>query len=379
MLNTFRKYPEVAGWLYTEHHDVINEWNGYWRFDRTNKFTGIEDIYPGMKLNDLHAPVYISTGNEISKTVTGGEKVTVPLYFSSMTPVDYGKQLKLTYQLKLTNSIGETSLITQGNRMIDYQPYVQKELESLVIDMPNQSGLALLTLQLDDLKGQAVNRNFMYFEINATSKLPKTEVITVAAKDFSKANFSGKQWDVLDGLKINGTGKGSFEYTIPVASSTDISAVKESYFLIELSAKELFVKDRSKNDQTGDMDFMLGAIAAPSSNPNSYPMTDEKLFPSKVVISVDGQPALTTTLADDPADHRGVLSWHHQLKDRKLREAGSYGYLVKVPVTKNQLKAAAQKGQMVVQIKTEGEGGIAVYGKSFGRYPLDPSLVMKLK
>jgi predicted transcriptional regulator len=245
--------------------------------------------------------------------------------------------------------------------------------------MPTQSGLALLTLQLDDLKGQAVNRNFMYFEINATSKLPKTEVITVAAKDFSKATFSGKQWDVLDGLKINGTGNGSFEYTFPVAASTDINAVKESYFLIELSAKELFVKDRSKNDQTGDMDFMLGAIAAPSSNPNSYPMTDEKLFPSKVVISVDGQPALTTTLADDPADHRGVLSWHHQLKDRKLREAGSYGYLVKVPVTKNQLKAAAQKGQLVVQIKTEGEGGIAVYGKSFGRYPLDPSLVMKLK
>ncbi len=40
MLNTFRKTPEISGWLYTEHHDVINEWNGYWRFDRTNKYTG---------------------------------------------------------------------------------------------------------------------------------------------------------------------------------------------------------------------------------------------------------------------------------------------------------------------------------------------------
>ncbi|HEY5824441.1 MAG TPA: sugar-binding domain-containing protein [Cyclobacteriaceae bacterium] len=379
MLNTFRKYPEMAGWLYTEHHDVINEWNGYWRFDRTNKFTGIEDIMPGMKLNDLHAPVYISTGNEISKTVAGGEKVTVPLYLSSMTAADYGKQLKLTYQLKLTNSIGETTLITQGNRMIDYQPYIQKELESLIIDIPNQSGLALLTLQLDDLKGVAVNHNFMHFEINAASKLPKTEIVTVAAKAFTKANFSGKQWDVLEGLKINGTGNGYFEYTIPVSSTTDVNSVKESYFLIELSAKELFVKDRSKTEQTGDMDFMKGAIAAPSSNPNSYPMTDEKLYPSKVIITVNGETALTTTLADDPADHRGVLSWHHQLKDRKLREAGSYGYLVKVPVTKAQLKSAAQKGQLVVQIKTAGDGGIAVYGKSFGRYPLDPSLVMKLK
>ncbi len=378
MINTFRKYPEVAGWLYTEHHDVINEWNGYWRFDRTNKFTGVEEIMPGMKVNDFHAPVYISTGNEISKTVNGGEKVTVPLYLSSMSAADYGKQLKLTYQLKLTNSIGETTQITQGNRLIDYQPYMQKELESLTIDIPNQSGLALLTLQLNDLKGMAVNRNFMYFEINSSAKLPKTEVLTVAAKDFSKASFSAKQWDVLDGLKINGAGSGYFEYSIPL-SKVDLSSVKEAYFLIELSAKELFVKDRGASAQTGDMDFMKGAIAAPSSNPNSYPMTDEKPFPSKIIVSVNGQIALTTTLIDDPADHRGVLSWHHQLKDRKLREAGSYGYLTKVPVTKDQLKAAAQKGQLVIQIKTEGNGGIAVYGKSFGRYPLDPSLVMKLK
>ena len=108
MMNTFRKYPEVAGWLYTEHHDVINEWNGYWRFDRSNKFTGIEELMPGMKLNDFHALVYLSTGNEICKTVKGGEQLKVPLYLSSMTGAEYGKQLKLTYQLKLTNSIDRT-------------------------------------------------------------------------------------------------------------------------------------------------------------------------------------------------------------------------------------------------------------------------------
>ena len=124
---------------------------------------------------------------------------------------------------------------------------------------------------------------------------------------------------------------------------------------------------------------MLGAKASPSGNPNSYPMTDETLFSSKINISINGESALTTTLADDPADHRGVLSWHHQLKDKKLREAGSYGYLVKVPVSKKQLKAAMDKGELTINIKTEGYGGVAVYGKSFGRYPLDPSLVLKMK
>ncbi|MBK7653478.1 MAG: hypothetical protein IPJ20_25910 [Flammeovirgaceae bacterium] len=105
----------------------------------------------------------------------------------------------------------------------------------------------------------------------------------------------------------------------------------------------------------------------------------ETLFPSKIVISVNGETALTTTLKDDPADHRGVLSWHHQLKDKKLREAGSYGYLIKVPVSKAQLKAAVEKGSLLLRLETNGKGGIAVYGKSFGRYPLDPSLVLKMK
>ena len=48
MMNEFRRHPKVCGWLYTEHHDVINEWNGYYRFDRSDKFTGLSDIVPGM-------------------------------------------------------------------------------------------------------------------------------------------------------------------------------------------------------------------------------------------------------------------------------------------------------------------------------------------
>ncbi len=378
MMNTFRKYPEIAGWLYTEHHDVINEWNGYWRFDRTNKFTGVEDMVPGMKVNDFHTPVYLSTGNEICKTVNGGEKVAVPLFLSSMTDVDYGKQLKLTYQLVHTNYIGESAVISKGSRPLEYQPYLQKALEPLTLDMPNLAGLAILSLQVEDSKGAVLHRNFMHFEITSEAKIPKVEVLTVRPEAFSNASFTKKQWNVLDGLKVNGAGQGHFEYTLPLDSKMDLGSVKEAYFLVEISAKELFVKDLDvKEEKTGD--FMLGAKASPSGNPNSYPMTDEKMYPSKVTISVDGKTALTTTLADDPADHRGILSWHHQLKDRKLREAGSYGYLTKVPVSKAQLKDAAKNGKLVIQIKTAGDGGVAVYGKSFGRYPLDPSLVLKKK
>ena len=47
MMNAFRRRLQCGGWLYTEHHDVINEWNGYVRFDRTWKETGIEELFPG--------------------------------------------------------------------------------------------------------------------------------------------------------------------------------------------------------------------------------------------------------------------------------------------------------------------------------------------
>ena len=53
--------------------------------------------------------------------------------------------------------------------------------------------------------------------------------------------------------------------------------------------------------------------------------------------------------------------------------------VTKVPLSKAQLKDAAKNGKLVIQIKTTGDGGVAVYGKSFGRYPLDPSLVLKKK
>jgi len=86
-------------------------------------------------------------------------------------------------------------------------------------------------------------------------------------------------------------------------------------------------------------------------------------------------------LADDPADHRGILSWHAQLRDRKLREAGSYGYLVRVTVPPEAIRQAAAAGEWIVRLEVDSAlpGGLAIYGERFGRYPLDPTLVVELK
>ena len=375
MLNTFRMYPKVAGWLYTEHHDVINEWNGYWRFDRTEKETGLGEIMEGMSLNDLHAAVYLSTGNEICRTVNGGESIEVPLYLSSMTGKDLGENLIVSYDMSISDMIGETHKAFEGSLMVDYTPWMQKEVLVLPLEIPDMAGVATLKLSVSDQAGNILHRNFMHFEILSDQKLAGVEVLSVPAGDFLRAEWSRKQWNVLEGKKVNGAGTGFFEYTIEIPDEMKVKGSNEAYFLVELSAKELFVKDQE--DYNSSQDFMKGSKVSPSANPNSYPMTDETLYPSEISVLIGGKKVFTTVLADDPADHRGVLSWHHQLKDKKLREAGSYGYLLKVPIKKSQLKSVMEEGALKVKIQTVGEGGIAVYGKEFGRYALDPSLVLK--
>jgi hypothetical protein len=95
MINEFRRHPKVAGWLYTEHHDVINEFNGYYRYDRTEKYTGLGDIVPGMTLNDLHSNIYIAPAGLLCREVKPLDKIQVPLFASYMTGADYGSNLTL--------------------------------------------------------------------------------------------------------------------------------------------------------------------------------------------------------------------------------------------------------------------------------------------
>lgn len=378
MINTFRQYPKVGGWLYTEHHDVINEWNGYWRYDRSEKYTGMDDIVPGMSLNDLHAPIYISTGNEICRTVPAGSAVEVPLYLSSMTGRnDLGAQLNLRVRLYGHNALGQAKEWYSAERKTPYAPWKNAPLDPLSVPMPREQAVATLSLELTAADGAVIHRNFMQFEVEGPATMdPNVKVISVPAGKFTAQEWSVKQWDVLDGKKVNGAGKGYFEYSLPIPADLQLGRYKSVRFLAEVGAKELFAKDRD-GAAVGNVNYMLGGKVEPSKNPNAYPMSDETLFPSEVSVWAQGRRLATMTLPDDPADHRGVLSWHHQLKDRKLREAGSYGYLLAVNVPKSMLRKAQKDGQLVIRLQVNGEGGLAVYGDRFGRYALNPSLVME--
>jgi hypothetical protein len=389
MLNEFRSHPKICGWLYTEHHDVINEWNGYYRYDRTEKYTGFDGVVPDMTLNDLHSNIYISPEGPLCRNVKPSEKIQLPLFASFMTANDLGKNLILKTSLYGWDQLGNYRTFSNTSQLIAYQPWSAKELQPLEIQMPPIRGLAILSIVVEDVSGRVLHRNFTTFYTGeGTSDRQETlnedgktiKVVRFAPDSYKTQSWSVNQWNVLDGLKVDGAGFGYFEYEVGVPDGITAASIDEIAIVAELSAKQLFGKDM-KDAKLPDGDYMHGkGTNDPGMNPNSYPMTDTYKYPSMVRIRVNGEPVGTFFLEDDPADHRGILSWFSQPQDRKLNEAGSYGYLIKASVPKELIENATNKTFKIrFEVDKSLAGGLAVYGEKFGRYPVDPSIIFVMK
>ncbi|MEP6730924.1 MAG: sugar-binding domain-containing protein [bacterium] len=388
-VDAFRRHPKLAGWLYTEHHDVINEWNGYWRFDRSNKETGVGELVEGMSLRDFHSPYYVAMGPSLSEAVKPGQTLQVPLWASFLADDrPAGDSLILKTELSGWNSLGEKRIYSSATRRVPYRPYMSEALAPLTVTMPNEPAVAVLSVWLEDAAGTALHHNFTTFVVEGTPALETVladgrhaRVARVPARDYSDAHWSLKTWNVLDGLKVDGAGSGYFEYHIPWPAGLARSDVEEATFVVEASAKRLNGKDRDTTVRDNGDYMRGGGLQDPSRNRNSYPMTGGTPYPSAVTVRVNGQMAGRYELTDDPADHRGILSWHSQLRDRYLREAGSYGQLLRVTVPATALDEAMKTGALTVRLEVSDAlpGGLAIYGSRFGRYPVDPSVMFVLR
>jgi hypothetical protein len=388
-IDAFRRHPALAGWLYTEHHDVINEWNGYWRFDRTRKETGVGELVPGMTLRDFHSPYYVAVGRELSTAVRTGESVSVPLWASLLADDrPAGDTLVLRWELYGWSSLGERATYASSSRALAFHPYMSEALAPLALTMPAEPAVAVLAVRLEDRAGTVLHHNFTTFVVEgeppAVRRLAdgrRVRASSVPASAFSDARWSLKSWSAMDGLKVNGAGSGHVEYRIPWPSGLARTDVEQGSFLVEASAKQLYGKDRDTT-ASGGGDYMRGGgLHDPSRNRNAYPMTGERPYPSAVTVWVNGRLAGRHELADDPADHRGILSWHSQKRDKLLREAGSYGELLRIAIPAAAVDDAARTGTFVVRLEVSDAlpGGLAIYGSKFGRYPLDPTVALVLR
>ena len=366
MMNAFRRRLKCAGWLYTEHHDVINEWNGYVRFDRTWKETGLGDLFPGMSLADFHGDAYLPLDRELCREFRPGETYVLPVDVSLTTDAYAGRKLTLESALHWVDDSGRehdapaaeavtfTASAWQGGRVAD-----------LAVKLPAERSVGVVRVALKD-GGKVVSRNFTCFFVDAS---PSAGRVSVSPCAFSRASWSQKQWNVMDGLKVCGAGRGFFEYTFPVAAD---AVGKGAVFRAEIGAKRLYTKDlETGGNDANEQDFVRGGgYSKRSRSPNSYPQTSVDKWPGEVVVYANGERVSSARLPDDPADHRGILSWFGQKRDNTLSEAGSYGWLVEAEIPASVMEKA-KDGKLVVRLETS-EHGLAVYGGRFGRYPFDP-------
>jgi len=375
MMNSFHRHLKVGGWLYTEHHDVINEWNGYVRFDRTAKFDGLDWFVPGMSVKDFHSNYYIVPAEEVCVDVAAGSEVDVKLMSSFTTSVAPAGDMTLETSFYGWDELGEKTEYDSGKCAVPFKPFELSEVMSRKISVPSKNGLYVLSYVLRSAEGDILSRNFSLFRVKNAPAL--RNVISFRPADFTAQSWSTKQMNVLNGLKVNGFGSGYFEYSVKIPASAD---GHEAELVFEASSKQFFGKDREDGEKIEDNFMLGGGTFDPCKNPNAYAMTDTRLWTSSVSVSVNGVSLGDFVLEDDPADHRGALSWHSQPREKFMFEAGSYGYLIRAAIPAGVLKGgekAVIRFTVPETAVSATSGGLAIYGRDFGRYPMDPSIILK--
>ncbi|MCI3920898.1 beta galactosidase jelly roll domain-containing protein [Paenibacillus sp. TRM 82003] len=377
MLNEFRRHDKMNGFVFTEFKDVVNEFNGYYRLDGTDKRFGYEWFVPGMTLADLHAPEFIVIDAPPCQTAQAGDTVEVKLLRSSFSDRHFGRTLTLSWTLWY-DELGARTVEGSGSVPIAWDGYGVAELAPLRVTMPRQDAVAVLALTLAAEDGAAITRNFVTFDVRGGSERPNganeaagaTTAIQVEAGRPAEALFP-HHWTAIQGSKVCGGPSGAFVYEIELPDAERQPMIGCLELVFEASAKRLLKRhlDTTAHNQTG-LSMMHGAKADPELNANTYHMTDEERHEAKVRVVIDGEPIETLTLPDDPADSRGVLSHHYQPVANKLDEAGSYGYLCRVAIPSRLVAKLNRTRRFRLELQAD-EGGLALYGRNAGRYPID--------
>ena len=369
MINEFRLRNKLCGFVFTEFHDVVNEFNGYYRIDGEEKDFGYEDYCRGMTLRDLHAADMVLTDCPPIRNTAAGEEVEIPLYISSFSDELHHDCCSVRWELWHNGLEGRVT-DGEGTLPIDRIRYGVSLIGVLNVTMPRENAAEVLSLYLQNEEGEVVSRNFVTFNVRAD--LPENSIeIPVGA---GKAEGFSNVWQAMEGEKLCLGGEGTVSYRVSLPKDLNVNSMT---LYMELSSKRVLAKDRmilGKKEQ--DHAFMRGYLVDRGAFDNSYWMTDESRLPSTVEVWVGEEKISTLQLENDWADARGMLSWNRQSKVRHLDEAGSYGEEKRVRIPGRLLRDIQREGELMFSLRVKGNG-LALYGRECGRYAHGLLLVME--
>jgi hypothetical protein len=379
MLNEFRRHDKMCGFIFTEFHDVVNEYNGYYRIDGSDKDFGYDAFVPGMSINDLHADDFIVIDAPPCQTLSTGEAVSIALLRSSYSDRYHGQTLQLEWELGYDH-MGHKAVQSRGTEAIAWNDYGVASLMTLPMSMPSYDTVAVLAIILRNPQGEAISRNFITFDVRSGNANGRYNLegswLSIPVSEYAQQQWT-HAWHALDGHKVNGGAEGFVEFEVQLPSEALVGPIGNLELVFEAGAKLVLPKDKEQGIAKAiDLDFMHGVTPDPGMNPSTYYMTDEHKHPTVAIVSIDGAVIDELQITDDPADSRGVLSWHYQQKDTRLEEAGSYGYLQRLTIPSRLVGAIIRKGGFTLRLEVPGglpeyAGGLALYGRNAGRYPID--------
>jgi Glycosyl hydrolases family 2, sugar binding domain/Glycosyl hydrolases family 2, TIM barrel domain/Glycosyl hydrolases family 2 len=358
-----RRHPKITGYVYTELTDVEWEHNGFVNYDRSAKEFGYDFWVPGMTVRDLNSPDLAGIDAPPCQTLPVGGTFTAPVLVSHMgAPLDGGR---VVWRVDLLDRFGERRPVDEGGLAGPFERFTVTSAGTLEVTLPEEPGLATVAVWLEDGRGEVRSRNYVQVEV-ASGATPRQERLGSGwAVRFAPGSFERSGWDALEvaqgGAKVAALGAGWVEYVVALPSDVDWAAVRGVRLRFEASARAGLAK-----------------VGWPGGvQPSDYPQTEALKTPTDLEVLIEGTSVGRCRLPDDPADARGALSHHRGY------HPGAYGELVELEVPADVVSAAVPRGRLGVRFEigpgAEHRGGLALYGESLGRYPLDPTLFIDLE
>ena len=368
LTNELRKHDKICGYIYTEQSDIEWEHNGFLNYDRSEKVYGYDYWFPGFSLADINAADAVVLDIEPCPVAKPGDTLTVPVFISHWSAREDAR-LMLHWQYDYLDRWGERHVkAAEGSRRVTWKPYQVTPAGAVVLKLTSDApAVGALLVWLADGDGKRVAANYINVHVDAPA--PRVEAmdkrrigVRFAPSDFARWEWGGATPPTNRRAKhkAHAQGSGHMEYVLMVPKGVPVDGLASVGIIAELAAKAGGEK-----------------LAWPArKKPVDYPQTDKDVtWPSDVTVSINGVTLATTTLADDPADARGVLS--HQYR----HHPGSFGWLVKMEKDDAKLLDSIRRTRRLlirfeVAADAKHKGGLAVFGERLGRFPVDPTVVL---
>lgn len=377
-----RRHDRIQGYIYTELTDIEWEHNGFFDYDRGAKSFGYDAFVPGMTPADLQGADFIGFDAPPAMDVPIGVEFSIPLFVSHFSKRE--KPPRLRWWIVGTDDLGQEVKTAPTSIPVSWKPWGVTTQTPLRVAVPgDRPFVGAVALELIDDTGKRIAANFVNVvakpirvtESRAASKEPERAVYravevlgprTVAVR-FAPEDTADRRWTSAPpqarqyANKVWGFGAGKFTYRVQLPEFVVKAQPAKVELLAEVAAKA----------NAEQIDWPARR------NRQDYPQTDERKHPSEVRVRLAGTEVGRWSLADDPADARGVLShqaaFHH----------GAYGYLFREKLDLRKLpaieKAFAAEEPIAIEFEVPSgtkAGGLAIFGRASGRYPLDPTLLI---